>query len=292
MSAMPQRTTGPGNSFMPEDYLQKKAEKRAIVISLALFMVVAIGIVGAFFVTYRKWSDVKTTQERVNRDYATESAKIEQLKVLQKQREELKEKADVTMALVERVPRSILLAELINRMPKEQMTLTELTIKSTRITAPPPVAKPSSIAGPQTISEVRQGQLGASGQPATEKPKPTPPRFDFRIELAGLATTDEDVADYYESLVNCPLLTRVDMIFSQDTTVDNAQLRKFKIEASLRANVDARQIEPLRVPRLASKPIKSGAKALRDPMDPTAPRDDSEPMLKPNMKPTADALKD
>src|SRR6202008_3614087 len=120
--------------------------------------VVAFGIVGAFFVTYHRWMKVKDDQEVVNRAFATEAKKIEQLKVLEAQREELKEKADVTLALVEKVPRSILMAELINRMP-EQMTLTELALKSKRILENAPVVKKTTaIAGPQTLAQMKSGQ--------------------------------------------------------------------------------------------------------------------------------------
>lgn len=265
------------NSFLPEDYLQKKAERRAIIISLFLFLVVGIGIVGAFFVTYRQWSQVKRTQEEVNREFANESKKIEQLKQLEAQRDELKEKADITLALVERVPRSILLAELINRMP-QQLTLTELEIKSKRMEAARAPAKPSTIAGPQTLAQVKanQAKTAQGKDQKAEAPKPVPPRFEFRVELSGLAGADEDVADYYQSLVACPLLDKVDMIYSSDTVVDEVSMRKFKIEATIKQNADARSIEPLHVPRLAARPTGTPAKKARDPMDPTVPRDEDE----------------
>ncbi|MBY0312092.1 MAG: PilN domain-containing protein [Phycisphaerales bacterium] len=271
MSSM--RTSGGGQSFLPEDYLQKKGERRAIAISLFLFLVVAIGIVGAFFVTFRQWTMVKATQEQVNKDFAAETKKIEQLKQLEAQRDELKEKADITLALVERVPRSILLAELINRMP-EQLTLSELEIKSKRIQQQAAAAKPGALAGPKTLAEVKAAQKNTAQAKPVAPPPPSPPKFEFRVELSGLAGSDEDVADYYQRLVQCPLLDRVDMIFSSDTKVDDVQMRKFKIEATIKAAADARAIEPLHVPRLNPKPGVAAKPKARDPMDPTAPRDD------------------
>ncbi len=271
------RKPGAANSFLPEDYLQKKAERRAIAISLFLFLVVGIGIVGAFFVTYRQWWLVKTTVEEVNRDFASESKKIDQLKVLEAQRDELKEKADVTLALVERVPRSILMAELINRMPK-QLTLTEFSLKSKRIMEAPKVVKQTSaIAGPQTLAAIKASQSSTAGAPKpVDAPKPLPPRFDFRLELVGLSATDDDVADYYQRLVACPLLDHVDMIFSSDIVIDEVSMRKFRIEASIKHTADARTIEPLHVPRMNTRPTASASKrAPRDPMDPTVPRDES-----------------
>jgi Tfp pilus assembly protein PilN len=275
--SQPDRRSG-ANSFLPEDYLQKKAERRAIVISLFLFLVVVVGIVGGFFVTYHHWMAVKHQQEEVNRDFAAEAQKIEQLKVLEAQRDELKEKADVTLALVERVPRSILLAELINRMPK-QLTLTDLSLKSKRIVEAPKIIKPSSIAGPQTLAQIKASQAkgggGAPGQGESEAPKVIPPKFDFRIELVGLSSTDDDIADYYQSLVACPLLERVDMIYSADAIVDEVAMRKFRIEATIRTAADARTIEPLHVPRLGPKPGTAVMRPEHNPLDPTFPRDDT-----------------
>lgn len=271
MTTMP-RTPAGANSFLPEDYLQKKAERRAIIVSLALFLVVAFGITGAGFVTFKQRSYVLKRQERVTAEFVAESKKIDQLKVLEAQREELKEKADVTLALVERVPRSVLLAELINRMPR-QATLTQMKIVSKRVQATPPPPKPSSIAGPQTLAQARAAQTPKAPKPGDAPARPQPTKFEFRVELSGLSSSDDDVADFYQALVNCPLLDRVDMIYSSDTVVDETPMRKFQIEATIRAAADARQIEPLHVPRLPARP--GVAAAPRNPLDPTLPRDDA-----------------
>ena len=283
MSMFDKRLPAAGGSFLPEDYLQKKGERRAIAIALFLFLVVGFAMVAAFFVTYRQWSTVKAMQADVNRQYAEQTKKIDQLKVLEAQRDELKDKAEVTTALIEKVPRSILLAELINRMPK-QVTLTEMSIKSKRIVdapkAPPP--KVSSLAGPQNAGAAKKAIAArpttpaAGGKPGAKAdqppPKPMPPKFEFKIELAGLSASDEDVADYHQSLVQCPLLEKVEMIYSGETTVDEVSMRKFKIEAQIRSTADARTIDPLHVPRLNPRPAASAAKRPdRDPMDPTAP---------------------
>jgi hypothetical protein len=271
-----ERRPGAGNSFLPEDYLQKKAERRAIAISLMLFLVVAFGIVGAFFVTYHRWMKVKDDQEAVNRAFATEAKKIEQLKVLESQRDELKEKADVTLALVERVPRSILMAELINRMPK-QLTLTEFSLKSKRVMDAGKVEKKTStIAGPQTLAQIKSNQTGPGAAAHPDAPKAIPPRFDFRLEIVGLSATDEDVADYYQALVACPLLDRVDMIYSSDIVIDEVSMRKFRIEASIKNLADARNIEPLHVPRLNNRPLGTAKRNnLINPLDPTLSREET-----------------
>lgn len=284
MSMFDKRLPAAGGSFLPEDYLQKKGERRAIAIALFLFLVVGFAMVAAFFVTYRQWSTVKAMQADVNRQYAEQTKKIDQLKVLEAQRDELKDKAEVTTALIEKVPRSILLAEVINRMPK-QLTLTDMSIQSKRIVdtlkAAPP--KASSLAGPKTAAASKKAvaarpttKAGAKAEAKAEPPpKPMPPRFEFKIELSGLSATDEDVADYHQSLVLCPLLEKVEMIYSGETVVDEVSMRKFKIEAQIRTTADARTIDPLHIPRLNNRPTGGTAtkRPPRDPMDPTVPLD-------------------
>lgn len=262
-----------GSSFLPEDYLRRKNERRSILISLALFAIVVMGIIGAFFVSYRQWNTVKQRQEQINREYAVETQKIEELKQLEAQKTEMLEKAEVTTALIEKVPRSILLAELINRMPK-QLTLSELNLKSKRIndTPRPTNAKPRSIAGPRTAAAAKAKK--EAEQPV--KPKPVAPRFEFKLEIVGLSASDEDVADYVASLVQCPLLQKVEMLYSGTVTIEDVEMRKFRVEAQIRPTADARKIEPLHVPRLPNIPgFSSPSKPYdADEMDPTRPRTD------------------
>lgn len=263
---------GAGGSFLPEDYLRRKAERRSIIISLALFAIVTMGVVGAFFVTYQQWNSVKARQATINKEYALETQKIEQLNKLEAQKAEMLEKADITTALVEKVPRSILLAELINRMPK-QLTLTEFSVQSKRINdTPKPTnakAKTRSLAGAQN-----KGAAKGKGKEEPEKPKPVAPKFEYKLEIVGLSVTDEDVADYVTALNQCPLLQKVDLIYSGSHTVEELTMRKFRVEAMIRTTADARQIEPLHVPRLPNIPGLTAPAPKYDPddMDPTKPR--------------------
>lgn len=270
------RRPGSGGSFLPEDYIEKKAENRNLAIAVFLFVVVTLGVVGAFFVTNRQWSTVKQLQQEINQQYATETKKIEQLKVLEEQKQEMLEKAEVTTALIEKVPRSILLAEMINRMP-QNLTLTELNLKSKRVIEVKPKGKLEPAKGKQvrSLASARPGAKGAQEPEKVEAPKPQAPRFEFKLEILGLAGADEEVADYHRALSDCPLLDKVEILYSGDVKMEDVMMRKFRIEASLRSNADARHIEPLQVPRLPPRPGANGtARVLTvDPMDPTQPRE-------------------
>jgi Tfp pilus assembly protein PilN len=265
-----------GGSFLPEDYIEKKAENRNLAIAVFLFVVVTLGVVGAFFVTNRQWSSVKQRQQEINQQYATETKKIEQLKVLEEQKQEMLEKAEVTTALIEKVPRSILLAEMINRMP-QNLTLTELNLKSKRLVEVKTKGKPepAKTNQPRSLASARPGAKAGAEPAKPETPKPQAPRFEFKLEILGLAGADEEVADYHRALSDCPLLDRVEIMYLGDVKIEEVMMRKFRIEAALRGNADARHIEPLQVPRLPPTPGRGGMTRVLtvDPMDPTQPRE-------------------
>ncbi len=237
------RSTG---SFLPEDYLRGKKEANANVINLILFGVVLFGVIAAFFVTNQQWTAVRAQQAEINKAYTAETAKIEQLKMLEGQKSEMMDKAEITAALIEKVPRSILMAEMINRMP-ERVTLADLQLKSTRVKEM--VVKKSPANQPKSLAT--KGAAEADKTPRKE-PLPKPPKIEFAITLTGFSATDTDVADYHAALKECPLLDRVELVSSQETKVEDVAMRKFRIEAQIRLSADASSMEPLQVPRLRS----------------------------------------
>ena len=104
-------------SFLPEDYLDQKADRRTNVVSLSLFGIVMVAVFAAFLFTNQQWTQVKAAQASINSQYQEAASQIERLNELELQKNQMLNKAELAAALVERVPRSILLAELINRMP-------------------------------------------------------------------------------------------------------------------------------------------------------------------------------
>jgi Tfp pilus assembly protein PilN len=236
-----------GTSFLPTDYIVQKAETRANVVCLVLFGVVLFGVVGAFLVTHRAWNAVRDQQRTINAEYTDQTRKIEQLKQLDAQQSLMLEKAEIAATLNERVPRSILMAEVVNRMP-DRVTLTEMQLASKRIVeAPAPKGS-----GPQSLSkpQAKAGQPAPAAAGGAEPPRPKPPKTEYTVTLMGLASADEAVADFQRSLKECALLDRVDLISAEAVTIDDITMRKFRIEAMIREDADARRIEPLQVPRI------------------------------------------
>lgn len=220
-------------SFLPADYLEKKRERRANLLTLSLLLIVIFGVVAAFFVTNRQWETVRQQQEMINVRYTQAAKDIEQLKELEAQKAEMLGKAELTAALVEKAPRSRVLAEIINRLPDKAALLEfELTSeRPRRRRAPAPASNK-----PQSLSS----KNGENAAPARVQV----PRMTVTMSIVGVANTHNDVAAFVTALQENPLLERVDLKFSEATKIGDRELNKFLIETRLRPGADARRIEP------------------------------------------------
>lgn len=244
-----QRASKGGGSFLPEDYVARKVELRANLLCLSLFGVVMFGVVAAFFVTNRQWLNVRREQHAITVQYSEQAQKIEQLKQLEAQKASMIAKAEVTTALIEKVPRSVLMAELITRMPKD-ITLLDLELTSKRIKDEPPPAngaaagtppKIKSIGGPSVVA-----QTPGVKPPASPENRVRPPRFEYKLKITGVARVNNDIADYMAGLLDCQLLTRIELKHIKQKTIDKVDLREFIIEAVVRPDADARGIGPVK----------------------------------------------
>jgi Tfp pilus assembly protein PilN len=248
-----------GGSFLPEDYLAVKAARRTNLLGVALFIIVTFGVIGAFFVTNRQWNDVRQYQESVNVRYATAAAEIEQLKDLEQQEGELLDKAELTAALIERVPRTTLLAELINRGP-EQMTLLEVEVESERTDKR--VVSRAKRASDATDSLSRTAKTSSVRQ-KDDQNVILAPEYRTTITIIGVAPKNQDVAAYLRGLQQCSLLRNVEMLQSKETIVNNRLVHEFRIEADLDVEADARSIEPVD----RTKPAFDGAGLVGVPVE-------------------------
>jgi Tfp pilus assembly protein PilN len=240
-------------SFLPEDYVERRIERRTNLICLSLFAVVLTCVVGAYAATSRHRSEVRANRELVNKSYAEAAKRIEQLEQLQNRKQEMLRKAQVTATLIEPVPRTFLLAELVNRMPAT-LSLIELKLvtkaDTTRVLAPKADTSKSALAN-------------KSGTDATKAEPPPPPKNVVTVEMVGVAPTDVQVAQFMSQLSQSKLVADVNLVFSEEAQIEGAAMRKFRIDMSLAENADVRLIEPLLVPRKTRlNPLKPAEAAI------------------------------
>jgi Tfp pilus assembly protein PilN len=245
-------------SFLPEDYVERRIEMRTNLICLSLFGVVLAGVLGAYFVTSRQRAEVLNQQQSINTAYAEAAKRIGQVDELQGQKKRLLRKAQVTTTLIEPVPRSNLLAELINRKPPS-LTFVELELASKQIEAGLAFAPPAGSA----MAAARNAANGASA----DDPAPNVPRYQVDLKLIGLAPTAIPVAQYMASLARCPLLETVDLVYSEERRVEDVSMRRFRIDMMLDPASDVRSIDPVIVERRTTRGLFGTAAVDRHPDD-------------------------
>lgn len=244
-------------SFLPEDYVRGKAERRANLLSLSLFGVMMFAVIAAFFATNKRWMTVRDEKQSINALYVQEAGKIDELKALEAQRDELIKKAEVTAALIERVPRSLLFAEVVRRMP-EDVKLLELGLESEVIKKTAPAGGAGKSAGVRTLSGSGGKQAGPAkkGEPAKPEENSLVPEYKQTLTLIGVGTSNDAIANYIEALKDCSILTGVELQFIKETKIDESELRKFELRAQVRTGIDARGLvdpeNPVELPEVLS----------------------------------------
>lgn len=220
-------------SFLPADYVERRIEQRTNIICLTLFGVVIAGVIGAKMVSLRHANEVKRQRAEINAEFAEAARRIEQLNELQRRKDEMLRKAQVTGRLLEPMPRTFLLADLINRMPPT-LSLFELELDSKVDRTTLPVINKSKAA------------MKNKGKNADKTPEPDPvPQYVVTLKLVGVAPTDVQVAQYMSALSRSEVLSDVNLRFSEESKIEDSVMRKFHIDMTLNTDADVRQIEPL-----------------------------------------------
>lgn len=226
------------HSFLPEDYLEKRAQTRTTVFCVSLFLIVLAGVSAAWVVSLQQYNDVVRHQKQVRAQFEEAAKRLEQFEKLQAQREQMIHKAQVTASLIERVPRSVLLAELINSMPGN-LTLLELKVDTKTVNRTP---------APSTAME-RAKVTSKSKTAKAAPPKPQAPETEVQITMTGVAPTDVQVAQFMSALGSNTMFANQHLGFSEETKLKSMSMRKFRVDIQLAPDADAQQHEPRFVKR-------------------------------------------
>ena len=217
------------DSFLPVEYTEQRRDKRTHILAMLLFITVMGGVFSAFLWKRTEWKKIEQIRQQVESRYEAAGIEVGQLMVLQQAQQATIEKAELAAALVEKVPRSILLAELINHMPPG-LGLHELKLESTRI-----IIKPDP-------KDRNQHKGRSSTRAAEAKGPPTAPIYDTRLSLTGFAATDVHVSEFLSALNDHVLFQDVHLVSSQENISDNQVAREFKIRMTLRRKADSRSL--------------------------------------------------
>jgi len=223
--------------FLPEDYVAAKSRTRANLLCFGLFLVVMVGIGWAFVINQQRDAEVEALNEQVNDTILRENRKLQQMRKLSQEKRSMLEKARVTGMLLQRVPRSLVLAELTNAMPKD---CSWLSWKLSSVKAKEP-------RGRRPVSRL-QARLMA------RRAAQQPPKMTVKLTIEGLSPTDLEVSKFMTAIKTCPLFDNVNLVSTEEHRQDKEILRKFRVQLELARNaqdhveeIAARQAERQRI---------------------------------------------
>lgn len=208
-------------SFLPEDYLEKKLRRRTNAILGTLFLVVIVAIGGTLFWKEKLTRELTKRRAQLDQRMAEAARPIDQFKQMQAKQQTLAHQAELTASLLERVPRSFLLAEITNGIPAG-VSLLDLAMDSKLRVTP-------TAAAPKTAFQQRQAELNVAATPPPAQPRV----YDVSMKLTGVAGTDVQVAQFISKLDRSTLFKEVNLLISDEFKQGNETMRRFQIELSL-----------------------------------------------------------
>ncbi|HEY8666213.1 MAG TPA: PilN domain-containing protein [Tepidisphaeraceae bacterium] len=207
-------------SFLPDDYLERKAQRRMNILCGSLSAVVAIAIFAAVTISKTSMHTIEAEHTQVEQEYALAARKIAQVQQMQEQQRTMQHQADITASLLERVPRSNLLAEITNSMPASVSLLDFVLDAKKHVNNTP---------APANAYEQKKAEVEAKKKAAIAEPQV----FDVSMKMTGVAATDLQVAQLISKLLKSKLLKDVNLVVSEEYKQGDEKLRKFQIEMML-----------------------------------------------------------
>ena len=209
-------TDATDTSFLPEDYLARKAARRTNVFCAALFLAALAAVTVTFIVRERGLRAVEKRHDEVARQYADAAKRIAQVQAMQAQQAAMVRRAELTASLLEKVPRSYLLASITNALPPGS-SLIDLSLEA-KVRKPAPAAK--------TAYDKRKKEKA--------EPEAVALAYDVTLKITGMADTDEQVSDFLSNLKQIDLFEHTGGTETGVFLRDGKPLRKFVVEVAIR----------------------------------------------------------
>ena len=207
-------------NLLPEDYLQRRRQHRGNMICTVLFGVVIVSICAAAVVREQSTRRTREVCDRMSAAYADAAKLIDEVHHLEKQKANMLDKAKRSASLMERMPRSYLLAMLTNALPQGA------SLKSVRMVI--------QVVG-EGEGDKPKTKAAAIKAPAAQKA----PQLVMALSITGKATTDVQVARFIARLAAHPLTDVVDLSYSKESKdLQDKGTREFQLSVILKPDTD------------------------------------------------------
>jgi hypothetical protein len=218
-------------SFLPDDYLERKAARRTNAICAVMFLLVIGGVGAAFTISENATKLIDKQYNKIEEQYVSEAERIKQVKQMHDKQQRMARQAELTASLLEKVRRSDILAEVTNCM-SPGVALMEFNLESK-----PRVKAGSGPAPTLTAYEIKKMQRESGGKPKEETQSETK-EYDIFMKVMGTAYNDGQVSQYIARLNASKILKDVNLSVTEEFVLGDDKLRKFQIEMMLDPRAD------------------------------------------------------
>ena len=219
-------------SFLPDDYLERKAQRRTNIVCALMFIVVFAVMGTTFVVTERAAREVDARDAETLAQYTEAAEKIAQAREIEKKQKRMARQAELAASLLEKIPRGNILADLTNLLPGG-VSLIDFDLTSQVRKAPTP-----------TYATKFEKQAAASKKTKQPEPEIQPKHYDVRMRITGVAYADSQVAQYINRLSTAPRFRDVNLLLVEEHTLQGEKLRRFRIEMMLNPDATALPATP------------------------------------------------
>jgi len=218
-------------SFLPDDYLERKAARRTNAICAVLFLLVIGGVGSAFTISENATKAIDKQYNKIEEQYVGEARRIDQVRQMHEKQQRMARQAELTASLLEKVRRSDILAEVTNCM-SPGVSLLEFNLESR------PHVKAGAAAAP-TLTPYEQKKLARemAGKPQEAKESEAK-EYDIFMKVTGTAYNDGQVSQYIARLNASKILRDVNLSVTEEFVLGDDKLRKFQIEMMLDPRAD------------------------------------------------------
>lgn len=204
-------------NFIPDDYLEKKAQNRTNLICSGLFLIVMAGIGGAVFVNARGHDALIGREKSIDRTFRRRAKDLSQVRELKRQKKRMIQKAQVIASLLEKRPRSALLANIVELLPRG-VSLSDLTLRTKRIKI--------HLTRMQIARDALKRKKGF-------KPAPRPIRRKVLLRMVGVAGAQQQVVRYIAALGHSGRFTDVKPSFTIEVKTKHAVMQRFGVDMTV-----------------------------------------------------------
>ena len=214
-------------NLLPEEYVQRRSQQRANLICMVLFAVAAAAVGAASLVSERTSRNTREVCERINAAYADAAKLIDEVHQLEAQKRTMLDKAKMSAALMEQLPRSYVLAVVTNALPRgASLVSLDMSVRTVQ----------------SDTGESKKGRTKFTtiAQARSVRKRPlTAPTLAVALNIKGKASTDVQVARFIANLAKHSLMEMVDLSYSKEADGQDRSTREFRLVARLKPNADA-----------------------------------------------------